>query len=126
MESKQNVQNYIDQIQDFQNQVYDLKADHDRQKKKQGKSDDIIRRQTQNIQQLVEAAKNLKDKLREQELLGSNQNDMQKERDDAQKYVSLVEARFKEVSKSEENANVKVLTLLDTVKKLQQENSDLL
>ena len=27
-------------------QVYDLKAVHDRQKKKQGKSDDIIRRQT--------------------------------------------------------------------------------
>ena len=42
------------------------------------------------------------------------------------KYASLIEERFKEVSKAEEEANQKVLRLLDEVQKLTQENQELL
>jgi len=42
------------------------------------------------------------------------------------KYASLIEERFKEISKAEGEANQKVLRLLDEVQKLSQENQDLL
>jgi len=45
---------------------------------------------------------------------------------DAQKYKQLVEERFKMVSKSEEEANIKVLKLLEDIEVLTSENKEYL
>jgi hypothetical protein len=48
------------------------------------------------------------------------------EKKDALRYTELIESRFKDISKKEEEANQKVLSLLDEVENLTKENQQLL
>ena len=47
---------------------------------------------------------------------------MTNEKKDSLRYTELVEQRFKDISKKEEEANQKVLSLLEEVEKLTNEN----
>lgn len=114
--------------------------------------DQIIKRQSANMAQLVTAAQSLKDKLRTQdestredhqqtsvriletqqkceETLALKDEEVQKitqELDELKRYTDHIEIRYKEVSEAEEQANRKVLTLLDEVQNLTQENQELI
>jgi hypothetical protein len=45
-----------------------------------------------------------------------------KEKDDSVRYAKIMDQRLKDISKKEEEANVKILTLLDDVENLTEEN----
>ena len=101
-----------------------------KREKMQFKNDTVMKRQTDNIQQLVTAAQNMQNKIKsykaEKEGFEAKIAQLSGEKKDSLRYTELIELRFKEISMKEEEANQKVLSLLDEVEKLTKENQELL
>ena len=77
MAHKLEQQSYMTKMAELQGQIQELKYQNDNAKKRQSKSDEIIRRQTLNVQSLVTAAKNLKEKLNQQNQVVDDRNQEQ-------------------------------------------------
>ena len=82
------------------------------------------------MNQLVAAAKNLKDRLKimekENDRLEKENEMMKTELESSQRYAKLVDEKYHDLCQAEEQANLKVLTLLDDVQRLTRENQELL
>lgn len=159
-------QRYGEKIENFQIKVSKLEEQlsierkkanisQEKMEKKMNKSDDIIKRQTANIGQLVKVAQELREQNREleQDMIKQNDehqcesNDLKKvisdkdaciknkndeisqlrnELDELQAYSSHIEVRYKEASDAEDASNRKVLSLLQEIQNLTKENQRML
>ena len=123
--------------QEMERQTDQLQNDfikiQDKYKNKQKKADEIIQRQTQNIQQLMKAASKFKDQIQEMKAnekqkvkLFDENSYVEQELAELKRYSAIIEQRLKDTTNAEASANVKILNLLEDVSKLTKENQELL
>ena len=100
---------YISELQQIKTELSCKKDEIDALEAKKDKSDlkndSVIQRQTNNIQQLVSAAQNMSNKIKSYKALDAQVAQMNIEKKDSLRYTELIESRFKEISKKEEEAN---------------------
>lgn len=122
-EAEQNEAGFRDKIHRLETKLLEAEAQQSRsicelkdqlqaQSRKKGQQDDLLQRQTSNMNQLVAAAKSLKERLK---AIEKENEAIKTELESSQRYAKLMDEKYNELCHAEEQANLKVLTLLDDV-----------
>ena len=138
------IKNYKKQIADLEKELSEVSDQHlsekqtlnDQFESEKNGLELIIKRQTSNINKLVDVGKGLKDKLKIKEAMWEQKldrrvdseayEDLQFELKELKKYTDVIETRFQDIQSQETAANRKILSLLDEIEVLTKENHELI